>query len=91
MAEKDFGTKMGGLFVTPNELRDQHVIILKRIDEVENLVKATLAGVKQLFANGQGDVTPELEAAVRAVSKISIHIDRKVPDKNVPPGTQPQG
>jgi hypothetical protein len=61
-----------------NELNRDHNLIFARLNAIE-------AALAKLSPNP--NVTPALAEAIIAVSKIAVSIDKKVPDKNVPPGT----
>lgn len=60
------------------------VWLVDEIKEIKSLQMATLAEVKDAGPNK--NISPELEAQVNRASLLSRNLDRKVPDKNVPPG-----
>ncbi len=62
--------------------------LVNEIKEIKSLQMATLVEVKDSGPNK--NVSPELEEQVNRASLLSRNLDRKVPDKNVPPGASKQ-
>jgi hypothetical protein len=58
-------------------------VSLADLQEDHNEILAKLARIEKAM-KGQGNVTPELEAAIKQVSKRATSIDKKVPDKSPP-------
>lgn len=58
------------------ELHDEHLLILRKIDDVNTLCVAIVG-----LVTPNKNVTSELEAIIKKVSARALAIDRKVPDK----------
>jgi hypothetical protein len=58
----------------------------KELNEIKRLQAVTIARIEEL-GGANSNVIPALEAAVLRASKLSTSIDRKVPDRQVPPGS----